>query len=228
MKRSCLILVLVLMLTLVSSGQQSEQQPEHTHNWEPANCTRGELCWSCGETRGEALGHNWVNATCDRARHCTLCGREEGDLLPHTSDGSGSCAVCKAQLNVDVILNAKSPNTGFVVYGGAVLRFPFYREEGNSAGVFGKEYWIYDQENALVAHGVWDQRPCDDVWVNGGWVSRSCHDTDYISLSPGTYRVEYDCYTEWRIEREGIHRGEGFRVPSGLLVHGTNTLTVYG
>ena len=221
----CAVVAATLLLSLTACG---EKQPEHTHKWEPANCTRGELCWSCKETRGEALGHDWVDATCEKGKHCSRCGKSEGNPLFHTSDGNGSCAVCKQELNIYATLDAQSSGTRLTVYGGAVLQFPFYSENRNPrSGVFGKEYWIYDQMNTLVAHGVWDQRPCTQLQTDGSWIEQVYHITEYISLSPGTYQIEFDCYWQSDIDREGIYPGQQFRVPFSEVIHATNTLTVH-
>ena len=232
MKRICFMILLALGLILVSSGQQSEQQPEHTHNWEPANCTRGELCWSCGETRGEALGHNWVNATCDRARHCTHCGREEGDPLSHTPDGSGSCAVCKAELDPRVVLDGVSPGVEYHVYGGVILSFWMNIRDSDKSGTgkFGKEYRIYDEAGTLVTQGEWVQKFYNHTKTDTGVRSTYYHDTDYIPLSPGLYRVEYSYYTTHKGGDNGnrpVYGWECYRTGDGRLLSSSNMLMVH-
>ena len=225
-----LIATSLLLLSLASCGQQPEKQPEHTHKWEPANCSRGEFCFGCGETRGEALEHIWAPATCDKAKHCTLCGITEGEMLAHVSDGNGTCTVCRQALNVYVMLDGLDSKTKFYVYDGAVLRFPSANVEPEGrrpqSGVFGKEYWLYDQTGALVAQGTWDQRPCTHIFVDGKWIWNHYHDTEYIPLTPGTYRVEFDYYWQYRGDYEGIYPGQQFIIPSSYVMHGTNTVIV--
>ncbi len=243
MRRSALILfVLFSLLCLAACGNPAEKPKDpvqdgtlsHTHVWEPANCSRGEFCFGCGETQGEALAHVWVDATCDKAKHCTLCGMTEGAMLAHVSDGNGSCAVCKRELNIYAWLNGARPSDGSVVYGGVVLRFAFWGFDGETAtsGRFGKDYKIYDQSGALVAEGAWNQK-VPVVWdPHTHNTDPEYHDTEHIPLPPGKYRVEYDYYEDW----QGIEEYENndplspnfksFLIPERGLSHSSNQLEV--
>ena len=229
-----LIATSLLLLILASCGQQPETQPEHTHKWEPANCNRGEFCFGCGETRGEALEHIWAPATCDKAKHCTLCGITEGEMLAHVSDGNGNCAVCKRELNIYAMLNGARPSDGYVVYGGVVLRFAFWGFDGHTAtsGSFGKAYRIYNQSGALVAEGEWNQKV--PVVYIPAWKKYDLdyHDTEYVPLSPGKYRVEYDYYPDWEsiVEYENNDPSslnyKLYLIPERELLHSSNLLEV--
>ncbi len=224
----------LLLLRLTACGQQPEKQPEHTHKWEPATCSRGEFCFGCGETRGQALEHSWVPATCDKTKHCTLCGKIEGNALHHTSDGNGTCTVCKQELNPRVLLNGARPENTFIVYDGAVLSFPFWEAVGladreTDAGRFGKEYRVYDQAGTLVAQGEWVQEYYNTTKTDTGWNNHYYHDTEYIPLFPGIYRVEYSCYESYTYKDNGnrpVYIWDKYAVPKGELLHSYNMLEV--
>ena len=109
-KRYILLCLTVVLLFLTACG---EKQPEHTHKWEAANCTRGEFCFSCGETQGEALGHDWADATCTVAKRCSRCGLTEGSSLGHAAQGS-FCTRCNETLNTVVKMNECSKNLPLV------------------------------------------------------------------------------------------------------------------
>ena len=236
MKRTHFIIVIffsLILLCLTSCRQQTEKQPEHTHKWEPANCTRGELCWSCKETRGEALGHTWVDATCAKAKHCSRCGKTEGNALPHISDGNGACAVCKQELSSRVLLDGASPENKLIVYDGAVLSFPFLEAAGVAdrkpySGRFGKEYRIYDQVGTLVVQGEWVQEYYNTTKTDAGWYSNYYHDTDYIPLSPGVYRVEYSYYKNYKAKyKNGLsYVWDVCMVPNDELLESYNIVEV--
>ena len=234
MKRIYLIPLLVFGLILTSCGQQTEKQPEHTHKWEPANCSRGEFCFGCGETRGEALTHIWVDATCNKAKHCTLCGTSEGNALAHTSDGNGTCAVCKQELSSRVLLDGTCPENGFIVYDGVVFSFPFLEavalsDRKSKAGRFGKEYRVYDQAGMLVAQGEWVPEYYHTTKTDTGCISYYYHDTDYIPLSPGNYRVEYSYYDDYTYKNNGnkpAYIWDYYAVPKGELLQSYNLLEV--
>ena len=197
MKRITFIFALIVSLLFLTSC--SEKTSDHTHKWEPANCTRGEFCFSCGATQGEALGHTWVDATCDKEKHCTLCGKSEGNPLSHTYDGNGACEVCKQELNNIITLNGREPDTGFVVYGGAVLRFPLWEIRLADSGKFGESYRIYDQTGALVCQGEWNQKMPVVYYPQLQKYNTDYHDTEYIPLEPGIYRLEFRYYTNWNL-----------------------------
>ena len=231
MVRRSFFLSLILALLLLAA---CEKQPAHTHSWDAANCLRGELCWSCKETRGEALGHDWVDATCEKAKHCSRCGKSEGNPLFHTSDGNGNCTHCKQVLNVYATLDALTPECSSIIYGGVILRFPFFPRttSGNRSprsGVFGKEYWIYDQSGTLVAQGTWPQKVYTAIKVDEGVHDVDYHDTEYIPLSPGTYQVKYSYYIEWESKDDGqrpVYMWDVYLVPKGNLLYSSNILTV--
>ena len=223
---------LLIVSTLLSLTACGEKQPEHTHKWDAATCTRGELCWSCKETRGEALGHIWVDATCEKAKHCSRCGTSEGNALPHTSDGNGTCTVCKQALDPRILLTGVDPETKFHVYDGVKLSFRMNPEDGvsNRTGRFGKEYRIYDQTGTLVTQGEWVQEYYNTIKTDTDWHMNYYHDTDYIRLSPGEYRVEYSYYTNYEGKDNGnipVHIWDIYFVGDGRLLESYNMLEVH-
>ena len=130
-KRYILLCLPILLLFLTACG---EKQPEHTHKWEPANCTRGEFCFSCGETQGEALGHTWVDATCAKAKHCSRCGKTEGNVIPHTTNGYGVCTLCGNDSCSVISLNALDQESTHIAYDGVIVRMRFDQENPESSG----------------------------------------------------------------------------------------------
>lgn len=195
MVRRSFFLSLILALLLLAA---CEKQPAHTHSWDAANCLRGELCWSCKETRGEALGHDWVDATCEKAKHCSRCGKSEGKALPHTSDGNATCSRCKQALNTTVMLNGEPDQVASPVYDGAVFSMRMFTS--SSAGSnFSKDmvgvglperYVLYDSSNKLLYQGEW------------GKIKAFSNETEFIArlpfqkLAKGSYRIEYIYYKD--------------------------------
>ncbi len=184
------IFALLLLLCLTACG---EKQPEHTHKWEPANCSCGEFCFGCGETRGEALTHIWVDATCDKAKHCTLCGKTEGNVLEHTSDGNGVCAICGWMLNQVANLNVINTETEYTVYDGVMVRMYFGGLPGE--GGYLSDFQIYDQNGTLVAQEEFPLSvPLLESDENGKKHIRLCLRSDFIPLPKGEYRILYRAY----------------------------------
>ena len=186
----CAAAAATLLLSLTACG---EKQPEHTHKWEPANCNRGEFCFSCGETKGKALGHSWVDATCDKAKHCTLCGKSEGNTLEHISDGNGVCTVCKQALDQVARLHLSNTEKECTVYDGVIVQLPF----GGMPGEYGylKDYEIYDQNGILVAQGEFPLSvPIYEYDENGEKQFRNCLKSDFIPLPQGEYQILYHAY----------------------------------
>lgn len=195
MVRRSFFLSLILALLLLAA---CEKQPAHTHSWDAANCLRGELCWSCKETRGEALGHDWVDVTCQKAKHCSRCGKTEGNALPHISDGNATCILCKQALNTTVMLNGETDQEVSPVYDGAVFSMRMFAS--SSAGSnFSKDmvgvglperYVLYDSSNKLLYQGEW------------GKIKAFYNETEFIArlpfqkLAKGDYRIEYIYYKD--------------------------------
>ncbi len=229
MKKKDLFLCLaVLLLLLTACG---EKQPEHTHNWEPANCSRGELCFNCGETRGEALGHDWTDATCTVAKRCSRCGVTEGASLGgHVSDGSGNCSRCGEELNVVAKIDATT-DIGMLsysdphptVYDGVVFEFPFSGYRG-----YPTDYVICDPNGGEVASGTWPEKPPYVLGKDalGKWIWNLSTCTKFVPLEPGTYTVTYHFYSDAVSDTNPYIYMDSVWVPKGDLKTGRCTLTV--
>ncbi len=238
MKRSTLFEFLILLLLLLCLTACGEKQPEHTHKWEPANCNRGELCFGCGETQGEALGHTWVDATCEKAKHCDRCGNSEGNPLSHTSDGNGSCIVCKRELNQTVTVDAfgdiTRPNSYDnvpVVYDGVIFEFPLTAANDVSPLAiwpgYPVDYTVCNEAGVQVAEGSWPATP--KVFLgktqSGQWIWNETTRAEYLSLEPGTYTVTYRFYG-LEISTPEKHEEDDVYLPEGDLKTGCRQFTV--
>lgn len=229
---------LLIVSTLLSLTACGEKQPEHTHKWDAATCTRGELCWSCKETRGEALGHIWVDATCAKAKHCSRCGTSEGNALAHISDGSATCTLCKQGLNqvakVDAFGDITRPNSYDntpVVYDGVIFEFPL--TTANDASVltiwpgYPMDYTVCDETGTQVATGSWPANP--KVFLgkteSGQWIWNKGTRTEYVALEPGTYTVTYRFYG-LEISTPEKHEEDDVYLPKGDLKTGCRQFTV--
>lgn len=205
MKRSVLILIsLLLLLSFTACGNDAEEPKDpaqdetlsHTHKWEAATCTRGELCWSCGETRGEALGHTWTDATCQKLKTCSVCKAEEGSFLPHVSDGNATCTVCKQALNQVAKLDLLDMTSDRVVYDGVIVRLNLVGTEHPRSAGYLKNFEIYDPNGALVAQGGdWPEKVTKYL-VNepGNDQHRTFLESEFIPLPPGEYLIKYRAY----------------------------------
>ena len=191
-----LIATSLLLLSLVSCGQQPEKQPEHTHKWEPANCNRGEFCFSCGETKGKALGHSWVDATCEKEKHCTLCGKSEGNTLEHISDGNGVCTVCKQALEQVARLDLRNMTSNRTVYDGVIVRLNFAGTEHPRSAGFLKNFEIYDRNGTVVfKSGEFPSKVTVFVENEQGVLSfRTYLESAFIPLEQGEYLIKYCAY----------------------------------
>ena len=231
----CAVVAATLLLSLSACG---EKQPAHTHTWDTANCTRGELCWSCKETRGEALGHDWTDATCAKAKHCSRCGKTEGSALTHISDGNATCTLCKQALNqvanIDAFGDIDHPhsydNTP-VVYDGVVFEFPLATASGASAITswpgYPVDYTVSNEAGAQVAAGSWPANP--KVFLgqteSGQWIWNETTHTEYIPLGPGTYTVTYHFYDSEISTPEKHEEGDVY-LPKGNLKTGRRQFVV--
>ena len=183
-----LLLFASLLLCLTACG---EKQPEHIHKWDAANCTRGELCWSCKETRGEALGHDWADATCTVAKRCSRCGLTEGSALGHAAQGS-FCTRCSETLNTVVKMNEYSKELP-LVYGGVEVVYSLY---GGLNG-YPKEFVIYDQNGTKVASRSWPSKIpylTGEKDEKGRWLLTEYANTEFVPLEPGAYQMEFSYY----------------------------------
>ena len=192
-----LIATSLLLLSLVSCGQQTEKQPEHTHKWEPANCSRGEFCFGCGETRGEALEHIWAPATCDKAKHCTLCGTSEGNTLEHISDGNGVCTVCKQALEQVARLDLRNMTSNRTVYDGVIVRLNFAGTEHPGSAGFLKNFEIYDRNGTVVFKSGEFPSKVTVFVENEQGVLQDCRtylESAFIPLEQGEYLIKYRAY----------------------------------
>ena len=85
----------------VPSEPEAPTPPEHIHSFSDATCTQPEICETCGETKGTALGHTYSDATCTQPRICKICGEVNGKALGHAySDATCTqpriCKTCGA------------------------------------------------------------------------------------------------------------------------------------
>ena len=226
-----LCLTVVLLLSLTACG---EKQPEetHIHKWEPANCTRGEFCFSCGETQGEALEHTWVDATCIVAKRCARCGLTEGASLGgHISNGSGNCSRCGEEVNSVAKINAHCDISlgGYtdprpLVYDGVIFEFPLV---GGWPG-YPTEFVICDQSGTEVARGNWPKNPPYVLGKNeeGKWIDNRQTRTEFVPLEPGTYIVTFYFYDRARSDTSPDVREDSVYVPAGEFKTGRCTLFV--
>lgn len=208
----------ILLLFLTACG---EQQPEHTHKWEAANCTRGELCWSCSETRGEPLAHAWTDATCTAAKHCSRCGLTEGSSLGHITQGS-FCTRCNETLNTMAKMNEYSESLP-LVYGGVEVVYSLY---GGLNG-YPQKFEIYNQDGVKIASRCWPHKiPCLTGEKNeeGRWLQTLYANTEFVPLEPGSYQLEF-YYYERRTTSSELSLDE-YIYPAGDIATKSFTLTV--
>ena len=195
MKRIAILLALLISLILLTAC--SEKTSGHVHKWEPANCNRGEFCFSCGETKGKALGHSWVDATCDKAKRCTLCGTSEGNTLEHISDGNGVCIGCKQALEQVARLDLRNMTSNRTVYDGVIVRLNFAGTEHPRSAGFLKNFEIYDR-NGTVVFKSGDFPPKVTVYFENEqgvlWNSRTYLESAFIPLEQGEYLIKYRAY----------------------------------
>ena len=224
-----LLLFASLLLCLTACG---EKQPEHTHKWDAANCTRGELCWSCKETRGEALGHDWADATCDVAKRCARCGLTEGTSLGgHVSNGSGNCSRCGEEVNSVAKINAHCDISLLsytdprpLVYDGVIFEFPLNSDWTG----YPTEFVICDQSGTEVARGNWPKNPPYVLGKNeeGKWIDNRQTRTEFVPLEPGTYIVTFYFYDRARSDTFPDVMEDSVFIPAGEFKTGRCTLFV--
>ena len=225
-----LCLTVVLLLSLTACG---EKQPEetHIHKWEAANCTRGEICFSCGETQGEALGHIWVDATCTVAKRCSRCGLTEGASLGHISNGSGNCSRCGEELNSVAKINAHCDISMLsytdprpLVYDGVIFEFPLNSDWSG----YPTEFVICDQSGAEVARGNWPPNPPEVLGKteNGKWIWNRKTCTEFVPLEPGEYIATFYFYDRVTTDTAPYVREDSVCIPAGEFKTGRCTLFV--
>ena len=209
-----------LLLSLTACG---EKQPEetHIHKWEAANCTRGEFCFSCGETQGEALEHTWVDATCEKAKHCSRCGKTEGNVIPHTTNGYGVCTLCGNDSCSVISLNALDQESTHIAYDGVIVRMRFDQENPESSG-YPKDFEIYDEVGVLVAQGSWPQMYYVFASADTN-AQRTYLDAPFVSLDTGRYLIKYRMYdrSETVVHDEKgspLHKSQWYTIPDGPLL----------
>ena len=160
MKKSLILIVLVLVCTLVLTGCFCQ------HEWAEANCVSPKTCTKCEKTEGEALGHVWmaatctesktcevcsatageakghamVDATCEEAKHCTQCNLVEGAPLGHTwqdatTEAPKTCTVCSATEGERIVTDTRFTTAA-------------------NASLFGK--WAYETKLDSAALGIKD------------------------------------------------------------------------
>lgn len=134
-KAISLLLALVLCLSLCACGKDSglannptkkpaDAEPAdtvHVHQWTLATCEAPNICQTCGETEGNALGHTWSNATCTTPKTCSVCGETEGNALDHDYV-DGECTRCKAT-DPEMVQVIKD-------YEALVAKIAYYEENG--------------------------------------------------------------------------------------------------
>ncbi len=198
MKRKQYFLLPFLIFVLLFCAACGEQQPEHTHKWEPANCSRGEFCFGCGETRGETLTHIWVDATCDKAKHCTRCGKVEGNVLEHTSDGNEACTVCGWVLNRVANLDLRNMTSNRTVYDGVIVRLNFAGTEHPESAGYLKNFEIYDRNGTVVFKSGDFPSKVTVFGENeqGVRFSRTYLESAFIPLERGEYLIRYRAYDD--------------------------------
>ncbi len=93
----------------------------HTHVYSKATCTEAQICESCGEMGGAALGHNWKGANCTSPAICKTCGTKNGTALWHnwksaTVAAPKTCKTCgltegwwlPENYNINVVYKSKT------------------------------------------------------------------------------------------------------------------------
>lgn len=232
-KYFCTTGLVMLSVLLTACTASTNPELDHIHKWDAANCTRGELCWSCKETRGEALGHDWVDATCTVAKRCSRCGLTEGASLGgHVSNGSESCSRCGETLNVVAKINANS-DLGYydprpLVYGGVMFEFPLASSDLLEKSGYPTDFVICDQSGAEVARGNWPKNPPYVFGKNedGKWIwNRKTH-TEFVSLEPGTYIVTFHFYSIVSSDTSPDVTEDSVCIPAGEFQTGHCTLIV--
>lgn len=196
MKNQRLFLPMLLTCALLLMLLLTACEEPHTHSWQPATCTRGEICWDCGETRGEALGHTWTDATCQKLKTCSVCKAEEGSFLPHVSDGNATCTVCKQALNQVAKLDLRDMTSNRIVYDGVIVRLNLVGTEHPGSAGYLKNFEIYDQNGALVAQGGdWPEKVTKYIDDEAGNDQhRTFLESELIPLPPGEYLIKYRAY----------------------------------
>ena len=100
MKRTSLLLLFLLILSLVSCGSSSgyttpndspngnNQTPRCTHSCQSATCTEPKTCSKCHLTQGSALGHTTGSAFCSRCKD-NLTNWEIGNYIDEFKQPTG-------------------------------------------------------------------------------------------------------------------------------------------
>ena len=230
-KRGPFIFALIVSLLFLTSC--SEKTSDHTHKWDAATCTRGEFCFSCGETQGEALGHDWVDATCTKAKQCSRCGKSEGNVLEHVAQ-NGTCSVCGITLNTVANLDERSGLSATytdiylcTVYGGVSFEYEL-REDDNTVHGCPVEAKAYNEGGALVATAKWQENPPMAFGTDaaGRYIYNKKIYTDFIPLAQGKYTVEYFYYQLYALDTDPFNTEHSLIIPAGNLIKGRCELMV--
>ncbi len=70
-------------VTVVGDTAETVSEPEHTHSFADATCTKPKTC-ACGATEGSALGHSYKNGI------CTRCSAKDPNYITPVAEKAGT------------------------------------------------------------------------------------------------------------------------------------------
>ncbi len=197
--------------TLPKTNHNYTQSVE-TYNTCTSNGAYIYTCSTCGGSYTETIyasGHSWVDATCTSAKTCSSCGETSGSALGHTTQ-QGNCERCGTYINsAKMYCNQSFPLTIYDYCGWSSVSAPtfeygeyneysgklyfewtitvtrkFHEEGDNYSGHQYIGYKIYDANGVVVESGT--------MYTETIKVGESTYCSDFVSLVPGTYRIEFN------------------------------------